>query len=88
MKIAIKYEFMGTSITENVSDYVAVELDDARHDGGVMPDAEQTVENIRKAFGRLIEVLAVRGLLNADDVVKITEDNPCYEYARLHTEEV
>lgn len=55
--------------TQTVGDYVTDSLEE--HGGGVAENAHDTARNTAKALGRLIELLAERHALTADEVVKI-----------------
>jgi len=59
---------------ESLEDYAEVELEGNPFEGGALEAATARAENNSKAIGRLLDVLAGRGLLNVDEVVHIVND--------------
>lgn len=70
MKITTKNAFNSGSTTYSVKDYIDGSMQSLLAEGQI-ESVESKVNNISTAFGVLIEILADRGLLNADEIVKI-----------------
>jgi hypothetical protein len=59
--------------TRPVSDYIARKLGDT-YANGQLERAEDVGNNTRHAFARLVNLLADKGLLNAQDITNLVED--------------
>ena len=66
----IKTEDWGSSNIQEVSGYIADQLED-RDYGGATESAQATASNSAKGLGTLCNILAEKGLLTADDIVEI-----------------
>lgn len=75
MKIKGETEFR--VFETEVEDYVVSELNGESYDRGQIEAIEKTGENTVEAFGRLIDVLATKGLLDAKEIMQIIGD---YDY--------
>lgn len=73
MKIKATYNWE-TPKDETVAEYVERKLTERCHTRGTLEDIQFRSENTAKALGRLMQLLAARGLLSARDVVEIAEN--------------
>jgi hypothetical protein len=56
---------------ESLEDYADSALDGADYDQGALEDLVGTANNVKRAVGRLLDVLAENGLLTAPEVEKV-----------------
>ena len=62
---------------ESIAEYAKSKLDGSHYDSGALEAAGQTADNCASAIGRLLDVLATRGVLHAKDVSEIVDGYDC-----------
>lgn len=72
MKIAIDGKVVKMEVRP-IEEYAAVTLSGDRWEHGAVEQAGATADNATKALGRLLELLAEKGLLSAAEIVRIVE---------------
>lgn len=67
----IKVPCTEPSMPLNICNYVNEMLDGAADEIGAVETAQKTADNCRAAFGRLIDIMATKGLLTAGEVFTV-----------------
>lgn len=80
MKISYKNEYTYNSIHTELARYVENEVTDrGTHGSGQLEDMQGSIGNLCAAFGRLVETLVERKVLNLDDVAPIVSSSDTLE---------
>lgn len=75
MKIKHSYPYgMGTREAQSISTYTQRELDGTDYDRGQLEAVGAGLDNGHAAFGRLLDLLAEKEIINANELVKIVEN--------------
>jgi hypothetical protein len=69
-----------------LASYASYELDGNDYDVGALEAAERTGVRTREAFGRLMQVLADKGILNAADISFILHDYVHHDLTLVRSE--
>lgn len=59
-------------LVSSVEDLVYVDSHSCTNDMGAVEAAAQVASQVSEAFGRLLDCLAEKGILSADDVLRVT----------------
>lgn len=74
MKIDLVYLGVKGGYVKPVADYVQRSLDASNPEAGLFESLETVSQRVSHSYSRLIEALARKGVLTAQDVVRIAED--------------
>lgn len=68
----LKHTLTGTTEEVSCSDLASIGLT-SPYEGGQLENIQDTTEKTRDAFGRLLDILLVRGMINETDVLAIID---------------
>lgn len=74
MKIIIINSGSITNSYDSIEEYIEFKLDGEDYETGILESAAATAKNNSKAIGRLLNVLAEKEIIDADDVANIVDD--------------
>lgn len=80
-----KYNFGAGEQTYDLATFVAGQLDGDDYERGAVESAQATADNVAQAFGRLVDLLAERGLLSATDVTMLANCEHSFKNPTLHS---
>jgi len=76
MQIIVPCAYQIPDTEQDIASYAERELDACRFWDDPLDIAAKTAENTSKALGRLLDVLARKGLLTAPEITEVVEGHP------------
>lgn len=88
MNITAKHKYdLGRSIDEEIVSFFSRLLDGSDYEVGHLECAQRTATNNSEAIGRLVQLLAEKGVLSAAEVVSIAASLSSYEQPAFTNEQ-